>query len=78
MLDEKQSALILEIALSKNDYVVLGKAGAGKTTTMEALTEIYNKQGYQIIGLSTSGAVSANLYNFYLNNTINMNICISS
>jgi conjugative relaxase-like TrwC/TraI family protein len=60
-LDNKQKELVMNIALSKNDYVVLGKAGAGKTTMMEALKEIYSSQDYEIIGVSISGSASANL-----------------
>ncbi len=60
-LDDKQKELVRNIALSEKDYVVLGRAGAGKTTMMEALKEIYSSQQYEIIGLSVSGAASANL-----------------
>ncbi len=60
-LDDKQKELVMNIALSEKDCVVLGKAGVGKTTMMEALKEIYSSQNYEIIGLSISGSASANL-----------------
>ncbi len=51
------------IGLTKDDNfgILLGKAGAGKTITMKAISEIYEQSGSRVIGMSLSAVASENL-----------------
>ena len=60
-LSPEQEKIVHEITTSKMDSVIIGKAGAGKTTAMQMLKEVYQEQGKSIIGVSISGVAAANL-----------------
>lgn len=55
-LTEKQIAMIEKIATSSDRFnIIVGDAGTGKSTGMEACKLILEKQGYQVLGLAPSG-----------------------
>ncbi len=60
-LDDYQTQAIAKIATSNRDSIVVGKAGSGKTTMMQALRDVYEKQGKEVIGLAPTGAAARNL-----------------
>ena len=60
-LSEEQSRAAEGIACAGSDVCVLGRAGAGKTTTMQVLKEVYAQQGKVVIGASFTGAAAKNL-----------------
>ncbi|MDR0753305.1 MAG: AAA family ATPase, partial [Holosporaceae bacterium] len=60
-LSEEQKGAIVGICGDRNFNVLLGKAGAGKTTTMKAIAEIYQQNGARVIGMSLSAVASENL-----------------
>ena len=41
--------------------VLVGRAGAGKTTTLKAVSELYQQAGYQVLGTSLSAMAAENL-----------------
>ena len=68
LLFEKYAYLSFEqrrvvIGLCNNDSVgiLLGRAGAGKTTAMRAVAEAYEQSGHRVIGMSLSAVASENL-----------------
>lgn len=60
-LNEKQVAMIEKIATSSDRFnVIVGDAGTGKSTGMEAAKIVLESQGFNVLGLAPSGsAVSA-------------------
>jgi len=60
-LSEAQREMVLGVVTSTSDVIVIGRAGAGKTTAMQALKKIYESQGKTVIGVSFTGAAAKNL-----------------
>lgn len=60
-LSLEQKNAIQGLTQSDNFGILVGKAGAGKTTTMKAIAEIYKKSGARVIGMSLSAVASENL-----------------
>ncbi len=60
-LTGEQEKAVLQIAASKEDAVLLGRAGTGKTTALEALKKIYEYQGNAVVGVAPSGLAAKNL-----------------
>lgn len=60
-LSDEQKAAVWGLTLDDNFGILLGKAGAGKTTTMKAIAEIYKQSGARVIGMSLSALASENL-----------------
>ncbi|MBP9752215.1 MAG: AAA family ATPase [Proteobacteria bacterium] len=60
--DEQKHAVF---GLLKDDAlsVLVGRAGAGKTTTLKAVSDCYQKAGFNVIGCSLSAVASENLGN---------------
>ena len=62
-LSKEQKNAVLGITSNNQFSIVLGKAGAGKTSAMAAASEIYKNQGRRVIGMSLSAVASENLGN---------------
>ena len=62
-LSEEQKKAVIGLAGTEQISILVGKAGAGKTSTMEAVAEIYKNQGSRVIGMSLSAVASENLGN---------------
>lgn len=60
-LSEEQKSAVIGLTDNSNFVILLGKAGAGKTTTMRAISEIYAASGSRVIGMSLSAVASENL-----------------
>jgi len=60
-LSEEQKSAVIGLTKYNNFGILLGKAGAGKTTTMKAISEIYGQSGSRVIGMSLSAVASENL-----------------
>lgn len=60
-LSNEQKNAVQGLTQSDNFGILVGKAGAGKTTTMKAIAEIYKKSGARVIGMSLSAVASENL-----------------
>lgn len=60
-LSNEQKAAVQGLIKDDNFGILIGKAGAGKTTTMKAVAEIYKKSGARVIGMSLSAVASENL-----------------
>ena len=60
-LNEEQRNAVKILTSDRNLSVLIGKAGAGKTTTMKAVAEIYKSSGARVIGMSLSAVASENL-----------------
>lgn len=60
-LNEEQRNAVKTLTSDRNLSVLIGKAGAGKTTTMKAVAEIYKDSGARVIGMSLSAVASENL-----------------
>jgi len=60
-LSEEQKTAVIGLTKDNNFGILLGKAGAGKTTTMKAISEIYEQSGSRVIGMSLSAVASENL-----------------
>lgn len=60
-LSLEQKNAVHGLTQSDNFGILVGKAGAGKTTTMKAIAEIYKKSGARVIGMSLSAVASENL-----------------
>lgn len=60
-LSAEQKNAVTELTDSRNFGILLGKAGAGKTTAMRAIAEIFEKNGSRVIGMSLSAVASENL-----------------
>ena len=62
-LSNEQKEAVLGVTSNNQFSIVLGKAGAGKTSAMSAVAEIYKNQGRRVIGMSLSAVASENLGN---------------
>lgn len=60
-LNDEQRDAVKTLTSDRNLSVLIGKAGAGKTTTMKAVAEIYKSSGARVIGMSLSAVASENL-----------------
>ena len=60
-LSEEQKEAVIGLTGNEQISVLVGKAGAGKTSTMSAVAEIYKNQGSRVIGMSLSAVASENL-----------------
>jgi len=60
-LNDEQRDAVKTLTSDRNLDVLIGKAGAGKTTTMKAVAEIYKDGGARVIGMSLSAVASENL-----------------
>ena len=61
-LNNEQKKIITEVCNSKSNVnILIGRAGTGKTVTLKAIAEIYEKQGSKIIGMSLSSIAAENL-----------------
>jgi hypothetical protein len=60
-LNEAQKAAVVGLCGESNVAVLVGRAGAGKTTTMRATAEIYAQSGARVIGMSLSAVAAENL-----------------
>ena len=60
-LSEEQKNAARGVTGNSQISVVMGKAGAGKTSTMRAVADIYKNQGCRVIGMSLSAVASKNL-----------------
>lgn len=60
-LNEEQRNAVKTLTSDRNLSILIGKAGAGKTTTMKAVAEIYKDGGARVIGMSLSAVASENL-----------------
>jgi nucleoside-triphosphatase THEP1 len=60
-LSNEQKEAVVGLTGESNFGILAGKAGAGKTTTMKALSEIYEQNGSRVIGMSLSAVAAENL-----------------
>jgi ATP-dependent exoDNAse (exonuclease V) alpha subunit len=60
-LSGEQKSAVMDICGDRNFDILVGKAGAGKTTTMRAISEIYERNGARVVGMSLSAIASENL-----------------
>jgi ATP-dependent exoDNAse (exonuclease V) alpha subunit len=60
---EEQKKAVIGLSGCNNIGILIGRAGAGKTTTMRAMAEIYQQSGARVIGMSLSAVASENLGN---------------
>ncbi len=61
-LSEEQRAAVLGICTSgRGAELVVGVAGAGKTTMLRVVAEAYERSGHQVLGTATSGQAARNL-----------------
>ena len=61
-LSEEQRAAAVGICTSgRGAEIVVGVAGAGKTTMLRAVAEAFERAGYEVIGTATSGQAARNL-----------------
>ena len=61
-LNQEQQAAVL--GLTDDSFkasVLIGRAGAGKTTTLKAVADIYRDAGYKVVGTSLSAMAADNL-----------------
>lgn len=60
-LAHEQKEAVVGLTQSDSLGVLIGRAGAGKTTTLKAVSEIYQASGHQVIGTSLSAMAADNL-----------------
>ncbi len=60
-LNAEQEAAIYGICRPDQVSVLVGRAGAGKTTSMRVLKTLYEKHGYSVVGSALSAAAAKNL-----------------
>ncbi len=60
-LSKAQKDAVLGLTQDQSLAVLIGRAGAGKTTTLKAVSEIYQASGYEVIGTSLSAMAAENL-----------------
>jgi len=58
---EQKSAAVRIISSDELVTVVQGDAGAGKTTMLKAVSEVYQSEGVEVVGVATSGVAARNL-----------------
>ncbi|MDR0606285.1 MAG: AAA family ATPase [Bacteroidales bacterium] len=62
-LNQEQKTAVTGICDEQNFSILIGRAGAGKTTTVRAISEIYGKNGARVVGMSLSAVAAENLEN---------------
>ncbi len=60
-LSEEQKASIRHVTQAEQCSLVVGMAGAGKTTIMDAARDAWEAQGYLVRGMALSGIAASNL-----------------
>lgn len=60
-LSDEQKTAVKGLGSDRSMELLVGKAGAGKTTTMKAVAELYQQNGSRVIGMSVSAVASENL-----------------
>ncbi|MEI6627788.1 MAG: AAA family ATPase [Alphaproteobacteria bacterium] len=60
-LSQEQKETVLGLTQDQSLAVLVGRAGAGKTTTLKAVSEIYQASGHKVIGTSLSAMAAENL-----------------
>jgi nucleoside-triphosphatase THEP1 len=60
-LSKEQKTAVEGLCGNSNIGILLGRAGAGKTTTMKTVSDIYKNSGARVIGMSLSAVASENL-----------------
>jgi nucleoside-triphosphatase THEP1 len=60
-LSQEQKTAVEGLCGNSNIGVLLGRAGAGKTTTMKAVSDVYKNSGAWVVGMSISALASENL-----------------
>ncbi len=60
-LSTEQKAAVLGMTQDSSLAVLVGRAGAGKTTTLRAVSEIYQNAGHRVIGASLAAMAASNL-----------------
>ena len=58
---QEQKDAVLGLTQEQSLAVLVGRAGAGKTTTLKAVSEIYQNAGFRVIGTSLSAMAAENL-----------------
>jgi conjugative relaxase-like TrwC/TraI family protein len=59
--DEQRSAVVGICTSGRGEELVVGVAGAGKTTMLRAVAEAFERSGHQVLGTATSGQAARNL-----------------
>jgi len=60
-LSDAQKAAVTGLTQEQSLAVLIGRAGAGKTTTLKAVSNIYKEAGYKVMGASLSAMAADNL-----------------
>ncbi|MDQ5883794.1 MAG: Toprim protein [Pseudomonadota bacterium] len=60
-LSQEQKETVLGLTQDQSLAVLIGRAGAGKTTTLKVVSEIYQNSGYKVIGASLAALAAQNL-----------------
>lgn len=60
-LSAEQQRAVVGLCNKDSVGILLGRAGAGKTTAMRAVAEAYEQSGHRVIGMSLSAVASENL-----------------
>jgi hypothetical protein len=59
--DEQRAAVVGICTSGRGAELVVGVAGAGKTTMLRAVSEAFERSGHQVLGTATSGQAARNL-----------------
>lgn len=62
-LSEEQANAVHELLQPRQLSLLVGLAGAGKSTVMGAVRDVYAQQGYQVFGAAVAGIATENLQN---------------
>jgi ATP-dependent exoDNAse (exonuclease V) alpha subunit len=60
-LSQEQKEAVIGLTQDNSLSVLVGRAGAGKTTTLKAVSDIYKEAGHRVIGTSLSAMAADNL-----------------
>ena len=60
-LSDAQHDAVIGLTQDQSFAVLIGRAGAGKTTTLKAVSDVYKDHGYNVIGASLAAAAADNL-----------------
>lgn len=60
-LSDEQKAAISHVTAASRIALVIGRAGAGKTTMMKAAREVWEAAGYQVVGAALAGKAAEGL-----------------
>jgi Ti-type conjugative transfer relaxase TraA len=61
-LNAEQQAAVLAATHEGGLVVIQGRAGTGKTTTLQTIREAYERGGYEVQGIAVSGQAAQNLH----------------